>query len=408
VEELLSGGVWPVKTGVRFLQAYREARGGPRVGQLKISGVLSSEPAGKPLRELARGECLVTYDAGEEDEEVRRRHGLTGLRRARLLRIATEAHVRGVDLTQGDLAKILGSGLKTIKRDIAYFRRQGVYLPTRGQQKDLGPIAPHQVEAVRLILEGRSESEVSGRILHSPGMLARMLGTFARVVSLLRAGWRPEEVARRMGVPRRLVAEYGGLAAEADGDPARRERLEVMVRSSQGDGQEDVVRARPRRRPPIFDEQVRVLRRDVFDYVLDQELRKATRYRLPLSLVVIEPTRLEGPTPRGLTLASKTLAELLRGQLRATDIVGRAALARYLVLLPLADAATTRGALDRLGQAPGEKFVAGAACFPSHGSRARQLLRESERALASAREQGRTYVLPSEAAASSGTPSSTA
>ncbi|HEY8369877.1 MAG TPA: DUF1670 domain-containing protein, partial [Thermodesulfobacteriota bacterium] len=121
----------------------------PRVGQLKISGVLSSEPAGKPLRDCARGECFVTYDAGEEDEETRRRYGVIGLRRFKLLRIATEAHDQGIDLTQEGLAKILGAGVKTVKRDIAYFRKHGIFLPTRGQQKDLGPIVPHQVEAVR-------------------------------------------------------------------------------------------------------------------------------------------------------------------------------------------------------------------------------------------------------------------
>ncbi len=60
---------------------------GPRIGQLRISGVLASEPAGKSLKDCQHGECYVTYDAGEEDQEVRRRFGVTGLRRLKLLRL---------------------------------------------------------------------------------------------------------------------------------------------------------------------------------------------------------------------------------------------------------------------------------------------------------------------------------
>ncbi len=400
------------------------APGEPRVGQLKISGVLSSEPAGKPLRECARGECFVTYDAGEEDEETRRRHGVIGLRRFKLLRIATEAHDQGIDLTQEGLAKILGAGLKTIKRDIAYFRRHGIFLPTRGQQKDLGPIAPHQVEAVRLTLEGHSDWEVSRRILHSPGMVARILGGFGRVIALLRAGRNPEDIAYLVGVPRRLVDEYGRLAAAAAADPARRARLEELVAahaaeaggeqegSSEGAEEAQAGAGRDggpgRRRPPVFDEQVKVLRRDVFDFLLDLELRKATRYKLPLALLAIEPAGLDGPVGQGRALASKALAELLRERLRSTDVIGRASVARYLVLLPLADLAAARGTLERLFQTPpampGERLVAGAACFPTHASRAPELVRAAERALLAAQQRARPYLFASDAQAAAPVP----
>jgi hypothetical protein len=366
-----------------------------RVGQLKISGVLASEPAGKPLRDCSRGECFVTYDAGAEDEETRRRHGVIGLRRFKLLRIATEAHDQGIDLTQEGLAKILGAGLKTVKRDIAYFRKHGIFLPTRGQQKDIGPIAPHQVEAVRMTLDGLSDWEVSRRILHSPGMVARILAAFARVVGLLREGRATEEVGYLVDVPRRLVEDYRRLAAEAAEDPQRAERLErILTLHSVKDpepggagGAVGVAREpQPRRRPAIFDEQVKVLRRDVFEYLLDLEVRRATRYQLPLAVVAIEPAGREQPSR---ALAGATLAETLRAALRGTDLIGRDGVARYHVLLPLADVAAARGVLDRLARHRDPEgalwLVAGAACFPAHGSRAEQLLRRSEDALGAAK-----------------------
>lgn len=383
----------------------------PRVGQLKISGVLSSEPAGKPLRDCEYGQCFVTYDAGEEDEETRRHHGVIGLRRFKLLRISTEAHDQGIDLTQEGLAKILGAGVKTVKRDIAYFRKHGIFLPTRGQQKDLGRIVPHQVEAVRLALEGLSDWDVSRKILHSPGMVARILGAFARVVGFLGERRDPEDVAYLLDLPRRLVEEYRAIADEAARDPARRPRLEALLarfasRAADADleaAEDGNGEAQPaRRRPPLFDEQVKVLRRDVFEFLLDLEVRKATRYKLPLAVVCFEPAANDVSAPAGRTLAAKTLAELLREGLRVTDVIGRAGLARYLVMLPVADVPATRGALERLharraGRAE-ERFVAGAACFPAHASRAGELIRESERALGRARAADEPYALPTDQA----------
>ncbi len=380
----------------------------PRVGQLKISGVLSSEPAGKPLRDCARGECFVTYDAGEEDEETRRRHGVIGLRRFKLLRIATEAHDQGIDLTQEGLAKILGAGVKTVKRDIAYFRTHGIFLPTRGQQKDLGPIVPHQVEAVRLTLDGLDDWEVSRRILHSPGMVARILGSFARVVAFLREGRDPEDIAYLVDVPIRLVDEYRRVAEEAAADPKRKARLEALVLRAApaakepagaeegGTGREGTAR----RRPPLFDEQVKVLRRDVFEYLLDLEVRKATRYKLPVAVLAIESTGGEGLVQTGRALAAMTLAEGLREELRTTDLIGRASVARYYVVLPFADVAAVQGAMQRLFRERAlpkhGRVVAGAACFPAHGSSASDLLRESERALGAARVAGRPFALASD------------
>jgi GGDEF domain-containing protein len=385
-----------------------------RVGQLKISGVLSSEPAGKPLRDCSRGECFVTYDAGEDDDETRRRHGVIGLRRFKLLRIATEAHDQGIDLTQEGLAKILCAGLKTVKRDIAYFRGHGIFLPTRGQQKDLGPIAPHQVEAVRMALDGLSDWEVSRRILHSPGMVARILGAFGRVVGFLQQGRDGEEVASLVDVPRRLVEEYRRLAAEAAADPPRAERLEriLTLRGRKdsapdalprgGDGARELP---PRRRPAIFDEQVKVLRRDVFEYLLDHEVRKATRYKLPLAVVTIEPVGRDHPAQSGRALAGVTLAETLRAALRVTDLIGRATVSRYHVLIPLGDMPATRRVLDRLvryrGPSEAVWLVAGAACFPAHGSRAAELLRRSEEALSPARESASLWAVAADGSISS-------
>ena len=130
------------------------------VGQLKVLGIAASEPAGKPLAKCEMKTAVVTLDAGKEDEEIRSKYGLAALRQARLARIAHEAWDQGVSLTQEDIAaKLLNCGVRTVRRDIKALAKRGVIVPTRGQQKDIGPGVSHKVEAIRLFMERRTYTE---------------------------------------------------------------------------------------------------------------------------------------------------------------------------------------------------------------------------------------------------------
>ena len=136
-------------------------------GQIKVVGILSSEPAGKPLEDCQTGLCAVTLNAGKEDQEILFRYGVTALRRARVLRTTEEAHDQGISLTQKDLAyNIFGCGLRPIRRDIKALKDRGVYVPTRGQQKDIGPGISHKVLAVRMYLERKTDLEIAKTIYH--------------------------------------------------------------------------------------------------------------------------------------------------------------------------------------------------------------------------------------------------
>ena len=39
-------------------------------GQIKVVGILSSEPAGKPLKDCKTGLCIIKLNAGQEDQEI--------------------------------------------------------------------------------------------------------------------------------------------------------------------------------------------------------------------------------------------------------------------------------------------------------------------------------------------------
>lgn len=199
-------------------------------GQIKVVGVLSSEPAGKPLKDCKKGTCTVTLNRGQEDLEVLFRDGVTALRRARVLRITEEAHDQGIDLTQEDLAyNIFGCGLRTIRRDIKALKDEGIYVPTRGQQKDIGPGISHKVLAVRMYLDRKTDLEIARTIYHSLKAVERYTVTFARVILLLKQGLTLKEVAFIVQVSERLVSQYHELYNEYYNKPRYRDRIDELL-----------------------------------------------------------------------------------------------------------------------------------------------------------------------------------
>ena len=72
-----------------------------------------------------------------------------------------------VSLTQEDIAaKLLNCSVRTVRRDIKALAKRGVIVPTRGQQKDIGPGVSHKVEAVRLFMERRTYTMEELRLIN--------------------------------------------------------------------------------------------------------------------------------------------------------------------------------------------------------------------------------------------------
>ena len=120
----------------------------PRIGQLKVLVVAASEPAGKPLSQCKITTVTVTLDAGEEDLEVLGAGGATALRRVILSRVTTEAAEQGGYLTEADAARLLRCDVRTIKRDVQYYKELGIFLPLRGHMINTGRGQTHKVKIV--------------------------------------------------------------------------------------------------------------------------------------------------------------------------------------------------------------------------------------------------------------------
>jgi hypothetical protein len=186
-----------------------------RSGQIRYECVESGEGAGKALKEC-RLTTVVLTQLVPEDRTLLGREGHVALRQERIVRLTEEARDQGGLLTQEDLAQLLCCDVRTVRRDIAEFRKRGVMVATRGQQKDIGTSVTHRGVAVRLWLEGHEPLEVARRINHSLGAVERYIQNFSRVVFLKLKRFAPLQIALTVGISLahvdtclQLWAEYG-------------------------------------------------------------------------------------------------------------------------------------------------------------------------------------------------------
>ena len=136
-------------------------------GQMIWTAIDINEPPGKPLKHCKLRRITLTYINPKEDTEVRREYGTAAKRRQQILRMSVEAKDQQALLTQEDLAEILGSDVRTIRRDIHELNQQQICVPTRGQQKDIGPGVTHRVKAVLQFLQDKEPLEIARSIKHS-------------------------------------------------------------------------------------------------------------------------------------------------------------------------------------------------------------------------------------------------
>lgn len=201
-----------------------------RPGQMVVIGVDAKEPAGKRLKDCELMQAVVTLDSGKEDEVVRAEYGLDELRRTRLARIANDAWEQGVLLTQEDLAyRILGCGIRTLRRDIVLLAERCIHVPTRGQQKDIGKGTSHSIQAVRLYMQRRSYTDIARELRHSLEAVKRYVLTFARVAFLADQSYHTRDIAFLVQVSSSLAERYRKLYAEYSAREEYSERLEEVI-----------------------------------------------------------------------------------------------------------------------------------------------------------------------------------
>ena len=194
-------------------------------GQMVWTAIDLNEPPGKPLKDCQLRRIILTHIAPKEDAEVRRAYGPAAKRRQQILRMSVEAKDQQALLTQEDLAEILDTDVRTIRRDMQALRKDDILVPTRGQIKDIGPGVTHRVKAISLFLQEKEPVEIARAIKHSLTAVERYIDTFCRVVYCQRMFRNNLKTALVVGVSMATVNTYLTLHTDACEDPAYRERL---------------------------------------------------------------------------------------------------------------------------------------------------------------------------------------
>jgi hypothetical protein len=207
-------------------------RGSPdslRPGQIVFVAVSTDEPSGKPLSICKKKEIVLTIDGGIEDRKTLSESGLIGLRRKILLRIASEAAEQGAWLTQADVARLLLTSERTVRRDVHYFSKQGIYLPLRGQMINTGRGQTHKVKIVEFIIKGFTYSEVRRKTYHSIEAIERYVAMFGRIAILAEKGLFPEQIAQVVNISTSLAKEYLELYHRVN-SPEYRDEIQRITR----------------------------------------------------------------------------------------------------------------------------------------------------------------------------------
>jgi biotin operon repressor len=154
-------------------------------GKVGVVGVEMGQSAGKRMDEAKKREVVVTLDGGIEDLEYFGKHGRKELRRMQLLRMIDEGIDQGVVFSEEDLAKLLSTSTRTVKRDIRVLRQDGCEVQTRGYFEGIGRAISHKRVIVEYYLRGMTFAEIETRSRHTGQAIKRYVETFARVAYVL-------------------------------------------------------------------------------------------------------------------------------------------------------------------------------------------------------------------------------
>ncbi len=197
-------------------------------GQLKYQCISAEEGPGKPLAKCQMISVTLTLfddkDHGEFSSE-NNKDRCRELRKRVLVRIAEEAKEQGGYLTQEDLAKLLMCDVRTIRRDVKELKELGITLPTRGQQKDIGPGISHREIAIRLWLEGKEPVAVAQHIKHSIKAVENYLEKFKRVAFLREKFFNDFEIALTVGISVSAAKTFSQIHKEMKGKPFFKQRI---------------------------------------------------------------------------------------------------------------------------------------------------------------------------------------
>jgi len=176
-------------------------------GQIWYTAIHKDEPAGKSLKKCRKVRVKLTLHHPDDihTEDIR------SLKAKLVFRLPWQALEQQGALTIEDLARILFTSEKTIRRLIRAYRCQDIFIPIRGYYQDIGAGISHKSQAIRLFLKGFSPSKVANYLGHHLNSIERYLNDFCLVMLGIDEGYSAARIARTSKLSERLVKEYQAL-----------------------------------------------------------------------------------------------------------------------------------------------------------------------------------------------------
>jgi DNA-binding CsgD family transcriptional regulator len=201
-------------------------------GTIGLVAVCADEPAGKPIADCEkRSICLTLHRGTEDDRLLQKSPG--AFRRARIPTLCQEALSQGALMTREDLAfRVFFVSPRTISRDLKALREEDpqAVIPLRSTVHDIGPMLTHRSDIVRLTLEGKTTTEISTIMRHTPEAIANYVSTFIRCAQLAQLDMQVGQIAFLLRRGKGLVKLYLELLEECNTDRNMAYHLDELLR----------------------------------------------------------------------------------------------------------------------------------------------------------------------------------
>ena len=215
---------------------YFETSGALKPGQMRFQIVSTKNGPQVPLAKCEQITITLTFDAGEDDLKVKEESGTVALRRRRIERVCFEAFDQGGLLTVEDLAnRLFNCGERTICRDLAFFRKQGTFIPLRSTVKDMGRTLSHRIPIVKQWLQGKEYTEVAQNTCHSVRAVRNYIEKFKRVIALSQNDFDLNTISFLAKVAIPVVSIYLELYKDAEIIEYRKQEIDDFFKRTQND-----------------------------------------------------------------------------------------------------------------------------------------------------------------------------
>ena len=178
-------------------------------GQIVFHAASASEPPGKRISDIKTVPVHLTFH-DRNDLNVLSEEGTSALRKHKVIRMANEALDQSGLLTQEDLAVLLCTSRRTIRRDVKELKQQGIDVPTRGTLQDIGPGVTHKSKVVKMWLEGYEYTDIERKTGHSGFSVQRYLSGFSKVVRFYSREYSLPEIRELTDMSDRLNSGISG------------------------------------------------------------------------------------------------------------------------------------------------------------------------------------------------------